>query len=423
MGAIAIRANAISKQYRLGGYEAGVETLRDRIVHAASRSIATARSALNGRSNGREPSSEPRYLWALQNLSFEVRRGEVMGIIGPNGAGKSTLLRILSRITEPTSGYADIHGRVGSLLEVGLGFHGELTGRENVYFVGAMLGMRKSEIQRKFDEIVEFSEVERFIDTPTKRYSTGMHMRLAFAVAVHLEPDILLVDEALAVGDLSFQRKCLRKMESVAAQGRTVLFVSHNLAAMQELCETAVVLVDGQLTFRGPIADGISCYGEQVMLDGSKAPLRTEGTHWSQVTINGSRRGVVVTTPGGNPFFVEGTFELATPAHRGRFLCSLENARGEIVLDQCVENDALGATLLPAGEHRLRVDFPSMWLAPGIYTLYFRFTGSDLGDIFWSPAAMINIQGGLGVAGGGILNAPLEWQLTSTPCDTRELVS
>ena len=199
-------------------------------------------------------------LWALRDVSFEVKRGEVVGIIGRNGAGKSTLLKILSRITEPTAGSAKIHGRVGSLLEVGTGFHPELTGRENIYLNGAILGMRRAEIERKFDEIVAFAEIERFLDTPVKRYSSGMYVRLAFAVAAHLEPEILLVDEVLAVGDAQFQKKCLGKMGDVAKEGRTVLFVSHNMVAVQTLCQRAFWLDSGQLKAQGEVGTIVTTY-------------------------------------------------------------------------------------------------------------------------------------------------------------------
>ena len=192
------------------------------------------------------------FVWALNDISFEINPGEVVGIIGRNGAGKSTLLKILSRITEPTSGYAEIHGRVGSLLEVGSGFHPELTGRDNIYLNGAVLGMRKTEIDRKFDEIIAFAETEKFIDTPLKRYSSGMYLRLAFAVAAHLEPEILMVDEVLAVGDVQFQKKCLGKMQDVSKrEGRTILFVSHNMDAIRRLCNRCLMIADGKLVANG----------------------------------------------------------------------------------------------------------------------------------------------------------------------------
>ena len=199
-------------------------------------------------------------IWALRDISFDVPRGKVLGIVGRNGAGKSTLLKILSRVTEPTEGSAEIHGRVGSLLEVGTGFHPELTGRENIYLNGAILGMKRVEIERKFDEIVAFSEVEQFIDTPVKRYSSGMYLRLAFAVAAHLEPEILVVDEVLAVGDAEFQRKCMGKMSDVAQAGRTVLFVSHNMSAVLRLTEETMVLDKGRLVFRAPTPQAVDYY-------------------------------------------------------------------------------------------------------------------------------------------------------------------
>ena len=201
---------------------------------------------LAGQANGDSP-----FIWALKDVSFDVKEGEVVGLIGRNGAGKSTLLKILARITRPTEGHAEIRGRIGSLLEVGTGFHAELTGRENVFMSGAILGMRKAEIDRKFDEIVAFSEVERFLDTPLKHYSSGMQMRLAFAVAAHLEPEILLVDEVLAVGDASFQKKCLGKMNDISKQGRTILFVSHNMVALRKLCPRAIRLEGGQVIDSG----------------------------------------------------------------------------------------------------------------------------------------------------------------------------
>ena len=205
-------------------------------------------------------SNDANTIWALKDLSCEIKRGEIVGIIGRNGAGKSTLLKILSRITEPTVGFAEIHGRVRSLLEVGTGFHQELTGRENVYLNGAILGMKKSETDRKFDEIVAFSEIERFIDTPVKHYSSGMYLRLAFAVAAHLEPEILLVDEVLAVGDAAFRNKCVGKMGEVAQKGRTVLFVSHNMGVIQSLCNTGILLENGQITFKGPTQQAVMKY-------------------------------------------------------------------------------------------------------------------------------------------------------------------
>ena len=247
---LAIHVNNLSKKYVVGALQDQHDTIRDQVMH-------NLKALLRRDGKGQKESN---IFWALKKISLQIKHGEVVGIIGPNGAGKSTLLKILSRITEPTEGYADIYGRVGSLLEVGTGFHTELTGRENIYLSGAILGMRKAEINRKFDEIVAFAGVERFLDTPVKRYSSGMHMRLAFAVAAHLEPEILIVDEVLAVGDVTFQKKCLEKMNTVANEGRTVLFVSHNMSAINELCSRAILLHDGAIIGDGSPQDMIASY-------------------------------------------------------------------------------------------------------------------------------------------------------------------
>lgn len=258
----AIRVEGLGKRYRIGRREATYRTLRDTIMNALQASLCRIGNVLRPDPDpvaNREPDET---IWALKDVSFDINRGEVVGIIGRNGAGKSTLLKILSEITEPTEGRVEIHGRVGSLLEVGTGFHPELTGRENVYLNGAILGMRRAEIERKFDEIVAFAEVEKFIDTPVKHYSSGMYLRLAFAVAAHLEPEILIVDEVLAVGDATFQKKCLGKMAGVAQEGRTVLFVSHNMAAIQHLCERVMVLNQGRVAYSGSPQEGIKRYAE-----------------------------------------------------------------------------------------------------------------------------------------------------------------
>ena len=253
-----IRVENLGKRYRIGQREAPYATLRESLVQAAVSPINRLRRALNRNGNGSADSE--RHIWALKDVSFEVKPGEVVGIIGRNGAGKSTLLKILSRVTEPTEGKVDLYGRVGSLLEVGTGFHPELTGRENIYLNGAILGMRRSEIARKFDEIVAFAEVEKFIDTPVKHFSSGMYMRLAFAVAAHLEPEILVVDEVLAVGDAQFQKRCLGKIGDVAKGGRTVVFVSHQLGMIETLCKNAICLVQGRVHKFGPVGDIVRDY-------------------------------------------------------------------------------------------------------------------------------------------------------------------
>lgn len=258
MSKFSIEASGLSKQYRIGSKRQKYTTLRDTITETITGPYYRFKAALRGDPVGKAGSTES--IWAMKDLSFQVKPGEVAGVIGRNGAGKSTLLKVLSRITEPTHGYANIYGRVGSLLEVGTGFHPELTGRENIYLNGAILGMKTFEIDRQFDAIVAFSEVEKFIDTQVKFYSSGMYLRLAFAVAAHLEPEILLVDEVLAVGDASFQRKCLGKMSSVAGEGRTVLFVSHNLTAVRTLCSRVLWLNGGELVEDGDPTEVITRY-------------------------------------------------------------------------------------------------------------------------------------------------------------------
>ncbi len=263
-----IQIDNISKIFRIGAKERKNRTFREALVDAI---VAPVRNMSELRRLTRfdknqltnlyapdQPNTD--YIWALKDVSFDVQEGEIVGIIGRNGAGKSTLLKILSRITEPTSGEIMLRGRVSSLLEVGTGFHPELTGRENIYLNGTILGMRKREIDKKFDEIVAFSEIEKFLDTPVKRYSSGMYVRLAFAVAAHLEPEILLVDEVLAVGDIAFQQKCLGKMGDVASSGRTILFVSHNMSAVRKLCQHSILLKDGTVLYKGPTEDAINTY-------------------------------------------------------------------------------------------------------------------------------------------------------------------
>jgi lipopolysaccharide transport system ATP-binding protein len=273
-----LKLNNISKRYRIGVAEKGYKTIREAIVQGISspvKNFARLRNLTTFRNE-----DEKDVIWALKDISFEVKEGEVLGIIGRNGDGKSTLLKILSRITEPSSGYAEIHGRISSLLEVGTGFHPELTGRENIFLNGGVLGMRKKEIENKFDDIVAFSEIGKFIDTPVKRYSSGMYVRLAFAVAAHLEPEILLVDEVLAVGDAEFQKKCLGKMENLAGGGRTVIFVSHNMAAVKGLCPRTILLDKGTVLEDGItdsvvkhyLGSGLGTSAETTWNDKDKAP-------------------------------------------------------------------------------------------------------------------------------------------------------
>jgi lipopolysaccharide transport system ATP-binding protein len=263
---VSIEADALSKRYRIGQLQAAYGTLRESLTHAAKRLT------------GQEHAHGPKEIWALRDVSFKVDEGEVLGVIGRNGAGKSTLLKILTRITTPTAGRAVIRGRVGSLLEVGTGFHPELTGRENIFLNGSILGMKRREIQRKLDEIVEFSGIPKFIDTPVKRYSSGMYVRLAFSVAAHLEPEILLVDEVLAVGDAEFQQRCLGRMEDLSGTGRTVLFVSHNMQAVNQLCDRAILLEGGALTLDSAPSEVITRYLHSSHGAGSYRSWSDDGT-------------------------------------------------------------------------------------------------------------------------------------------------
>ncbi len=272
MSDMAIRVDNLSKRYKIGTKHR-YDTLRDQLANGL-RAVFRRNGGPSSLDSRRSALSDT--IWALKDVSFEVKQGQVVGIIGGNGAGKSTLLKILSRITEPTEGRAEIHGRVRSLLEVGTGFHAELTGRENIYLNGAVLGMKKDEIDHKFDAIVAFAEIEKFIDTPVKHYSSGMYVRLAFAVAAHLEPEILLVDEVLAVGDAVFQEKCLGVMQKTASSGNTVLFVSHNMTSIQHLCSRAILLQSGQVSADGLPEEVIKCYFSKfsAAVEGSSVHLR-----------------------------------------------------------------------------------------------------------------------------------------------------
>ncbi|HVO55123.1 MAG TPA: ABC transporter ATP-binding protein [Solirubrobacterales bacterium] len=293
MSYTAIQAQGLGKSYRLG-------------LNAAYGSLREAISTAAGRAIGRGEKKRTDVLWALRDVSFSIESGEAIGLIGHNGAGKSTLLKLLSRIAEPSTGWAEVTGRVGSLLEVGTGFHPELTGRENVFLNGAILGMRRAEIRRRFDEIVDFAQMERFLDTPVKRYSSGMQVRLAFAVAAHLEPEILLVDEVLAVGDAAFQRKSLAKMAEVARQGRTVVFVSHNLATIQSLCDRAILLERGNVVTDAPVEEAVTSYLRSLERGASKDLLeRTDrdGRSWEQSQV---KRLAVFDAESGEPDVIVG---------------------------------------------------------------------------------------------------------------------
>jgi len=373
MSDIAIRVENISKQYRIGLAQSRPDTLRDLILAGFRR----LKHRLSRKSDGRYDS--PSHIWALKDVSFEVARGQVLGIIGRNGAGKSTLLKILSRVTNPTEGYGEIHGRVGSLLEVGTGFHPELSGRENIYLNGAILGMRREEIDRKFDEIVDFSEVGKFIDTPVKRYSSGMYLRLAFAVAAHLEPEILVVDEVLAVGDAEFQRKCLGKMNDVAQEGRTVLFVSHNMSAILRLTQETILLDEGRIVLRAPTPEAVDYY--------LNMGLTKQGErHWAPQELSGSNAPfnpvtlrvlnpigeVVDTVSAVEGFSIELEYNLTEVIKGLRVGLYMMTTRGEYVFTT-FDTDAPALfedfSVRPAGRYISRCDIPPNLMNEGRFVL------------------------------------------------------
>jgi len=358
---VAIKVENLSKKYVIGAAQERQDTLRDWLVAA-------------GRSLRRRPTAENEF-WALRDVSFEVQRGEVVGVIGRNGAGKSTLLKILSRITEPTSGRAYINGRVGSLLEVGTGFHPELTGRENIFLNGAILGMRRTEIARKFDEIVAFAEIEKFLDTPVKRYSSGMYVRLAFAVAAHLEPEILLVDEVLAVGDAAFQKKCLGKMGDVAREGRTVLFVSHNMSAMQRLCQNAIFLQDGRLSSYDDvqkIADlyfGTKGYNTSVSFEPKPSlPIFLRKIEIVDCSTNLPTAGKIEISDG---FFIRVTYEVTKKIKGVHTFLRIQASNGETVLStgDCDVNPAKLLEDRIPGVYTALVKIPPYLLGTGDYSV------------------------------------------------------
>jgi lipopolysaccharide transport system ATP-binding protein len=391
MSNAAIKIQGLSKRYRIGARERGYKTIREAV---ADRFLAPLRGWSRIGQGGRDEEN----IWALKDVSFEVEAGEVIGIIGRNGAGKSTLLKILSRITQPTQGYAEIYGRVGSLLEVGTGFHPELTGRENIFLNGAILGMKKNEIKRKFDEIVVFSEIEKFIDTPVKRYSSGMYMRLAFAVAAHLEPEILVIDEVLAVGDAGFQKKCLGKMGAVAKEGRTVLFVSHNMAAIQQLCGRGILLSQGQVLTAGKVDRVIGEY---------LAEARPERMEKDGYLIRNASGTVEITSVGfldegdrrmsggqcGEDLKIAIQMQTARRYERVAVSVSVNNQHGVRV--SVMHSKIAGYEFnLEAGKNIIRCAVPRLPLLPGRYLLDLKIiAGYEV--LLWEPHLVeMNVEGG-----------------------------
>jgi len=363
----AIRVERISKEYRLY-HNNWRRTFREMLVDVAKAPLHRLRG-------GRGRSTES--FWALSDVSFEVQRGEVVGVIGRNGAGKSTLLKILSRITEPTSGRVELYGRAASLLEVGTGFHPELTGRENIFLNGALLGMTRAEVNQKFDAIVSFSEVEKFLDTPVKHYSSGMHVRLAFAVAAHLDPDILIVDEVLAVGDVAFQRKCLGKMRDfVGSGGRTVLFVSHNMAAVESLCDRAMFFERGRLIETGPPRQVIRGYFSSKNSEKYDRDLNDldrpsdfgEEVRFTRVRICDDQGCPLQTIELGAPFNVEFDYAVKRTQRDMLLHVRIETVLGEVLIDTW-DRDSLPQEVSPEGMYRARVHISPQDFHPGQYQI------------------------------------------------------
>jgi lipopolysaccharide transport system ATP-binding protein len=411
MSEIVIDAHGLCKQYAIGALHKRNDTLRDQIVDTMWAPFRRVQSLL--KPDGRSESKSEDSIWALDDVSFQVREGDVVGVIGRNGAGKSTLLKILSRITEPTKGYADIRGRIASLLEVGTGFHAELTGRENVFLNGAILGMRRDEIIRKFDEIVAFAEIEKFLDTPVKRYSTGMYMRLGFAVAASLDPEILIVDEVLAVGDAAFQKKCLGKMAGVAKEGRTVIFVSHNMAAIQSLCNRCLYIEAGRLRVAGSLQDGIGMYHRSMGEEGQGNRKDSGEVTISGLTVNGP---LSTSVDASKPMRFE--FELSSRVSFSgfRMFLIIENPHGTTVMHSVI-NERKHREIDGEGVYHVSVDVPTLWLTPGMYSATVKLicNGVGLKGRYLSDKLLIMVQSDYDPdAAPGMLTPPVTWKVASS---------
>jgi lipopolysaccharide transport system ATP-binding protein len=426
----AIRAEHLGKRYMLRKAIVSQDgMLREAIINgmrSSARQLRTLGRRAGGRAGGREGNPKTEAFWALRDVSFDIKSGEATGIIGRNGAGKSTLLKILSRITEPTEGQVELHGRVGSLLEVGTGFHPELSGRENIFLSGAILGMPRSEIVRQYDQIVDFAGIEQFLETPVKRYSSGMYIRLAFAVAAHLEPEILLIDEVLAVGDIEFQQKCLGKMGDVAKGGRTVLFVSHNMAAVESLCSRGIYLERGQVKFAGTSKETIAAYladqksGMRQRTDGVVAATEDRSAvllNFSPVDKNGAPLAVVRS---GEDLRLAATLQLTKPVPRAAFYVDFDDIYGTRVT--VLYSDIAGYPLnLEPGTHRIVVEAPRLQLPPGSYNLYVQLRSGG-GSIFrvLNPDPLFVESGDFFGSGklpdaswGGFVYLPQHWEVAS----------
>ncbi len=421
MSDVAIRVEHLSKLYRIGAQAAHYDTLRDLLTGTVERAVQRL-------APGRSTTDRDNTIWALRDVSFDVKRGQVLGIIGRNGAGKSTLLKVLARVTEPTEGLGEIHGRVGSLLEVGTGFHPELTGRENIFLNGAILGMKRHEIARKFDEIVEFSEVGPFIDTPVKRYSSGMYLRLAFSVAAHLEPEILVVDEVLAVGDAEFQRKCMGKMGDVAQQGRTVLFVSHNMSAILRLTQETLVIEKGRLTLRAPTPQAVDYYlshgyateGERSW-EADEVPPEAYPFRPLALRVRDSRGKVSDTIRSTEPATLELEYRLAEGITGLRVGIYLMSTRGEYVFTSFDTDDPDAFeqySARPAGHYVSRCALPADLLNEGRFVIGINASSYRIKRYFQDEQAMTFTVDGAGAPGTvwpeprlGAVRPRLDWQI------------
>ena len=414
-----IEVNNLSKQYHLGAKERTNRTLREAVTDALT---APVRNFRNLRRLTRIEDDNPDTIWALKDISFQVQPGEVVGIIGRNGAGKSTLLKILSRITEPTSGEIMLHGRVSSLLEVGTGSHPELTGRANIYLNGTILGMRKVEIDRKFDEIVAFSEIEKFLDTAVKRYSSGMYVRLAFAVAAHLEPEILLIDEVLAVGDSEFQKKCLGKMGEVAEAGRTVLFVSHNLAAVKRICLTGIYLESGRVALKGTMDNVLLAYQasqESTLLhepNSAGIPSRNHGKtgfiSWQLTSSPAEMKHACHSRDLCEFSFTFSSRSMIPDAFIG---FALWDAAGQLILAASSADNSQGDLTVMEGINYIRMKV-RLSLKAGVYTVDMSMNSRSMGQLDrWSAVPHLTIlsdfETQLPEKWHGLVNEPIQFQL------------
>ena len=419
MEPVVVSVEGVSKRYRIGGLPAGYDSFREQLARAVAARVRRLRKGGGD--------DDDRTLWALKDVSFEVRRGEILGIVGHNGAGKSTLLKILSRITRPSAGQVEIYGRVGSLLEVGTGFHPDLTGRENVYLNGAVLGMRKVEIDAKFDEIVAFSELERFIETPVKFYSSGMYVRLAFAVAAHLEPEILIMDEVLAVGDMAFQQKCLDKMNEIRRQGRTIFFVSHNLPAITRLCRRAVLLEQGRLVADGQPQEVVNRYlstswgagAERVW--GDDAPGNTIA-RLRRVRVASEDGETVAAVDVRRESRIEVTYDVLEEGHALVPVVELYNEEGTEVFSTHDTGAEWRRRPRPRGRYRSAVKLPGNLLAEGTLIAHVSIMSHFPSTILHARAAhavafqVLDEPGGVSARGDyagpmpGVVRPLLEWE-------------